>query len=443
MNYDKIFKAYDIRGVYGEDLNEDTAFKIGQAFAVFLKNKFKKEDLNIVLGKDNRLSSNSLFSFLKRGIMSQGANVIDVSLSTTPLFYFSTAHFNYDGGIVVTASHNPPQYNGFKMVGPKAEPINENTGLKEIKDIILKDELQTKQSGTEEKKCFLKEYVSFNLFQEDFSNFKIVVDTANSVAGIVISDMLKNINVIHLFKELDGKFPNHEPNPSKQENLEYLKQKLIEEKANIGIAFDGDGDRILFLDELGETVSSDLILALMVSLILKQKPNAKILYDIRSSNIVKETITNLGGIAVLSRVGHSPIKEKMIKEDIYFGGEYTGHFFCKDHYFGECPFFVLFNVLKAMKQENKTLSQLINPYKKYFHSGEINFEVENKEEKIKQFKEKYKEGIMTEIDGLRIDFPDWWFLVRASNTEPLLRIIVEAKTRELMTEKVSDLTKLL
>jgi phosphomannomutase len=443
MNYDKIFKAYDIRGVYGEDLNEDTAFKIGQAFVVFLKNKLNKEDLNIVLGKDYRLSSPSLFTFLKRGILSQGGNIIDIGLSTTPLFYFSTAHFDYDGGIIVTASHNPKQYNGFKFVGPKAEPISENSGLKEIKEIVLKDALKNKELGKEEKKNFLNDYVSFNLFKEDFSNFKIVVDTANSVSGIVIPEMLKSINVIHIFKELDGNFPNHESDPLKQENIKDLKQKVIEEKANLGIAFDGDGDRIFFVDELGESISSDLILALISTLILKDRPNSKILYDIRSSNIVKETVRGLGGTAIPSRVGHSVIKEKMRQEDIVFGAEYTGHFFFKDHYFTECPFFVLFSVLKLMKQENKTLSQLINPFRKYVQSGEINFEVENKEEKIKQFKEKYKEGIVTEIDGLRVDFPDWWFLIRASNTEPVLRLIVEAKTKEIMVGKVSDLTKLL
>lgn len=443
MNYDKIFKAYDIRGIYGEDLNEDTAFKIGQSFVVFLKNKLNKENLNIVIGKDNRLSSPSLFGFLKRGIMSQGANIIDIGFSTTPLFYFSVAQFNYDGGIIVTASHNPPQYNGFKVVGPKAEAISEDSGLKEIKEIIVKDALNNKELGKEERKNFLNEYVSFNRFKEDFSNFKVVVDTANSVSGMVIPEMLKNVNVVHIFKELDGKFPNHEPNPLKLENIKDLKQKVVEEKANLGIAFDGDGDRISFVDEMGQSISCDLVLALMSSLILKQRPKSKILYDIRSSNIVRETIEGLGGIAVPSRIGHSVIKEKMKQEDIVFGGEYTGHFFYKDYYFIESPFFVLFSILKTLEQEKKTMSQLIRPYNKYFHSGEINFEVENKEEKIKQFKDKYKEGIITEIDGLRVDFPDWWFLVRASNTEPLLRIIVEAKTRELMVGKVGDLTRLL
>ena len=433
-----IFKAYDIRGIYGKDLNEDTAFKIGQSFVVFLKKKLNKEDLTVVLAKDNRISSNSLFSFIKRGIMSQGANVIDIGLSTTPLFYFSVAHFKYDGGIIITASHNPKEYNGFKFVGSLSEPISEDTGLLEIKELVLQNTFERKEQGTEEKKSFINDYVSFNSFNNNFSDIKIVIDTANSVSGIVISQILPN--AIHIFKELDGNFPNHEPNPLKEENMIFLKEKIKQEKADLGVAFDGDGDRLFFIDEKGQSVPSDLILALMASLIIKGKE--KILYDVRSSNIVKETIESLGGIPVLSRVGHSFIKEKMKKEDIVFGGEYSGHFFSKNHYFTECPYFVLFNIIEKMKKENKTLSQLIEPFRKYFHSGEINFKVENKEEIIKQIKEKYKEGKTMEIDGLRVDFPDWWFLVRASNTEPLIRLIVEAKNKELMAEKKNELLKL-
>ena len=433
-----IFKAYDIRGIYGKDLNEDTAFKIGQSFVVFLKKKLNKEDLTVVLAKDNRISSNSLFSFIKRGIMSQGANVIDIGLSTTPLFYFSVAHFKYDGGIIITASHNPKEYNGFKFVGSLSEPISEDTGLLEIKELVLQNTFERKEQGTEEKKSFINDYVSFNSFNNNFSDIKIVIDTANSVSGIVISQILPN--AIHIFKELDGNFPNHEPNPLKEENMIFLKEKIKQEKADLGVAFDGDGDRLFFIDEKGQSVSSDLILALMASLIVKGKE--KILYDVRSSNIVKETIESLGGIPVLSRVGHSFIKEKMKKEDIVFGGEYSGHFFSKNHYFTECPYFVLFSIIEKMKKENKTLSQLIEPFRKYFHSGEINFKVENKEEIIKQIKEKYKEGKTMEIDGLRVDFPDWWFLVRASNTEPLIRLIVEAKNKELMAEKKNELLKL-
>ncbi len=433
-----IFKAYDIRGIYGKDLNEDAAFKIGEAFALFLKKKLNKEELTVVLGKDNRSSSNSLFSFIKRGILSQSVNVIDIGLSTTPLFYFSVAHFNYDGGIIVTASHNPKEYNGFKVVGPKAEPISETNGLLEIKELVKKNVFEKKSPGKEEKNSFIDEYVSFNSFDDDFSGLKIVVDTANSVSGIVVPNFLPR--AIHIFEYLDGSFPNHEPDPLKKENTEDLKKEIIKQKADLGVAFDGDGDRIFFLDEKGSAIPSDLILALMVVSIIKDKE--KILYDVRSSNIVKELIDGLGGIAVLSRVGHSFIKEKMKQEDIVFGGEYSGHFFSKNHYFTECPYFVLFTILKILKTEKVKMSQLMKPFKKYFHSGEINFKVENKEEKIKQIKENYKEGIVTEVDGLRVDFPDWWFLVRASNTEPLIRLIVEAKTEELMKSKIEDLTRL-
>jgi len=444
MNYDKIFKAYDIRGIYGEDLNEETAFKIGQAFGVFLKNKLNKEELKIVLGKDNRLSSNSLFGFLKRGVMSQGIEVIDIGLSTTPLMYFSVAHFDYDGGIIVTSSHNPSKYNGFKFVGPNAQPISENTGLLEIKEMVLNNDFKIiSTTNKEEKKSFISEYVSFNSFKEDFKGIKVIVDTANSVSGILIEDMLKGMDIIHIFEELNGSFPNHDPDPLKEENIKDLKERVVKEKADLGVAFDGDGDRIFFINEKGETVSSDLILALMSSLILKENPGAKILYDIRSSNIVKETISEFKGIPVLSKVGHSLIKEKMRQEDVLFGGEYSGHFFSKNHYFTECPFYVLSTILKEIKKENKSLSQLILPFKKYFHSGEINFMAEDKVKTISKFKENYKEGTITEIDGLRVDFSDWWFLVRASNTEPLIRLIIEAKTQGLLKEKRIELTELL
>jgi len=438
-----IFKAYDIRGVYPEEINEEAAFKMGAAFVVFLKQKTAKDKLKIVLARDNRLSSESLFNELKTGVLSQGGDVIDIGLATTPLFYFSVANFGYDGGIIVTASHNPPRYNGFKMVFSEARPASEETGLKEIKEIFLRRDFKKEALGVVEEKKVIGDYVSFNGSGEDFKDIKIVVDTANSVSGILVPEMLKNTDLIHIFSELDGRFPNHEPNPFKKENTSFLKERILKEKADLGAAFDGDGDRIIFLDEKGEIVSSDLILALMASLILKDHPGSKILYDIRSSSIVKETVEGLGGIAVLSRVGHSFIRQKMREEGVIFGGEYTGHFFSRDPYFIENPFFVLFSILGVLKKEKKPLSQLVSPFRKYFHSGEINFKVKDKESKIEELKARYQEGKASEIDGLRVDFDDWWFLVRASNTEPLIRLIIEAKTKDILENKVGELTSFL
>ena len=438
-----IFKAYDIRGTYPEEINEETAFRMGRAFVVFLKRKTNKAELKIVLGRDNRLSSEPLFKELKRGVLSQGADVVDIGLATTPLLYFSVAHYGYDGGIALTASHNPPQYNGFKIVLSEARPVSEETGLKEVKEIFLKDDFQEESPGISEEKKTIDDYISFNEDKEDFKEIKIVVDTANSVSGLPVHGILKNTGLIHIFGELDGSFPNHEPNPFKKENTVLLKERILKERADLGAAFDGDGDRIIFLDEKGEIVSSDLILALMASLILKTNPNAKILYDIRSGNIVKETVEKFGGRAIASRVGHSFFRQKMREEDALFGGEYTGHFFSGAPYFIESPFFVLFHILKVLKKEKKPLSQIIFPFRKYFQSGEINFQVKDKEGKIKELKDRYREGRMTEIDGLRVDFDDWWFLVRASNTEPLIRLIVEAKSQDILENKVGDLTSFL
>ncbi|MDD5696364.1 MAG: phosphomannomutase/phosphoglucomutase [Candidatus Pacebacteria bacterium] len=438
-----IFKAYDIRGIYPEQINEESAFKMGQAFVVFLKQKTNRDKLKIVLARDNRLSSQSLFDELKRGVLSQGGDVVDIGLATTPLFYFSVAHYGYDGGIIVTASHNPPQYNGFKVVSSEARPVGEETGLMEIREIFLKNDFKEGALGNVEEKKTIDDYVAVNGSSEDFKDIRIVVDTANSVSGILVPEMLKNVNLIHIFSELDGRFPNHEPNPFKKENVVSLKEMIVKEKADLGAGFDGDGDRIIFLDEKGETVPSDLILALMASLILKDNSKAKIVHDIRSGDVVKETVEGLGGIAIPCRVGHSFFRQKMREEDAAFGGEYTGHFFSGRPYFIESPFFVLFSVLGILKQEKKTLSQIISPFRKYFHSGEINFEVKDKEGKIKELKSRYQEGRATEIDGLRVDFDDWWFLVRASNTEPLIRLIIEAKTQDILKNKVGELTSFL
>ena len=428
-----IFKAYDIRGIYPEQLNEEIAYKIGQAFVNYVGQ-------NIVIGEDNRLSSKPLFESLKKGIIDQGGNIIHIGEVTSPMLYFAANLFNSDGGIMITASHNPSNYNGFKMVTKKAFPLSESNGLKEIEKLVLNNHFDQKKKGTIVSKDITDQYV--NSFDKIQGNLKIVVDTANSSSGIIVPHLLNNFNLIHIFKDLDPSFPNHEPNPLKEENMVSLKEKVLEAKADLGIAFDGDGDRVSFVDEKGNIVSSDLILALVSSLILKNNPQQKILYDIRCSSIVKETIEGLSGKAILSRVGHSFIKELMREEDVLFGGEYSGHYYLKqgDSYF-ESPYFVIFEILKAL--ESKKMSELITPFKKYFHSGEINFEVEDKEGIIKRIENKFKEGKINRLDGLRIDFDDWWFLLRASNTEPVLRLIVESNSLEKLESKIKEIKSII
>jgi phosphomannomutase len=427
-----IFKAYDIRGIYPDEITEEIAYKIGRAFVIYIG-----EGSNIVLSRDGRKSSESLFDSLKKGVIDQGGNVIDIGLSTSPMLYFATEYLNCDGGIIVTASHNPSEYNGFKMVRKHAFPLSGESGIGEIKNMVLNNKfVSPEKKGKITVKDISKKYIE-SFQKENYKNLKIVVDTANSVSGLIVPEMLRGVNLIHIFQELDGNFPNHEPNPLKEENLKMLQKKVTDEEADLGIAFDGDGDRVFFVDEKGKMIPSDLILALVSSLIL-EKESSKILYDIRCSNIVRETIEKLSGTAFLSRVGHSFIKSLMKEEEILFGGEYSGHYYLKqgESYF-ESPYFVIFKILEAL--EDKKMSELILPFKKYYHSGEINFEVKDKDSAIKLVEKKYTEGKINRIDGLRVDFEDWWFLLRASNTEPVLRLNVEAQDEDILNEKVKEI----
>jgi phosphomannomutase len=436
----KIFKAYDIRGIYPREINQEVVFKIGQAFIKFLKKK-KPE---IVVGRDNRLSSPKLFRALIQGMIDQGAKVIDIGLSTTPMVYWATSFYHYDGGIEITASHNPPEYNGLKLVKKNSFPLNQKTGLKEIKRYLFEGKFKKKKGGEVIKKDVIRDYLKFNLKNFDLEKIaplKIVIDTANSVSGNLIPLIFKKTNcqIYHLFAELDGSFPNHPPDPLIKENLQTLCFTLKKKKADLGIAFDGDGDRICFVDEKGEIIRGDLISTLMAKEILKENPGEKILYDLRSSNILKEKIQESGGIAIMGRVGHSFIKEKMRKENIIFAGEFSGHYYHRDYYFCECPIFVLLKILEIISIQKKPFSQIIKPFKKYFHSGEINFKTEKKEAILKLIEKRFRGGKISKIDGLRIDFPDWWFLIRPSQTEPVLRLVIEAKTRKLFNQRKKEL----
>ena len=415
-----IFKAYDIRGIYGEQLNEDIAYKIGRAFAMYIGSK-------IVVAKDNRLSSDSLFEALTRGITDQGSDVYNIGLSTSPMFYFAVSNLVCDGGVIITASHNPPQYNGFKMVRSDAMPLSGEDGIDQIKQLVEENNFFSSKKGNISTLDITDKYV--NSFEIKKYNLRVVVDTANSVSGLIVNRMFSGVSLFHLFSELDGSFPNHEPNPLEEKNIKDLKEKVLEYGADIGIAFDGDGDRVFFVDEKGELISSDLIIALIAKLIDK-----KVLYDLRCSNIIKETARD----SVMWRVGHSFIKKKMKDEDIFFGGEYSGHYYLKQgsSYF-ESPYFVIYKLFEAM--ENKKLSELIAPFKKYYHSGELNFEVKDKQSVIEKVEKNYSYGKITKIDGVRIDFDDWWFLLRGSNTEPILRLIVEAKSKELLDSKIKEI----
>jgi len=440
----QIFRAYDIRGIYPKELDERAAYLIGRAFVKF----FKKPRLKIVVGRDNRLSSPSLFKALTKGIIDQGADVIDIGLSTTPMHYFTVAHFKFDGGVMITASHNPPQYNGFKFVREKAIPISEKTGLKEIKKLTTRPGNVITRPGRVVKKEVLKDYIEFNL--KDFhlkkiKPLKIVIDTANAVPGILVPKIFKKINckIYYLFAKLDGSFPNHLPSPHEEKNLKSLKKEVLRKKADLGIAFDGDGDRVIFVDEKGKMILGDLITALLASLILKENPGEKVLCDVRSSNIVRDVVKEMGGIPVIGRIGHSFIKERMRRENIIFQGELNGHYYLRTHYFCEAPFFVIFKILEEISRNRKSISELVKPFQKYSHSGEINFKVKNKKKVFKTLEDKFRGREILKIDGLRIDFPNWWFNVRPSHTEPLLRLVVEARTKKLMEQKIKEIKSII
>jgi len=449
-----IFKAYDIRGVYPNEINKYDAERIGQAFILFLREKNDKR-LNIIIGQDNRISSPVLSRYLKQGILKQkGVNIIDLGLTSTPMFYFAANLYNCDGGLMVTASHNPPKYNGFKIIGKQVSPIGKNSGLKEIKKIVLslKSVKKNTNKGNIKKRDVLKRYLNFNfsISKLDFKNLKatklkIGVDTANAVSGILINELKKQLpcKIYHIFSKLDGNFPNHLANPLEEKNIKDLKVLVKKKKLDLGIAFDGDGDRIVFIDEKGKTIPSDFITCLISKILLKSNPQSKILYNICSSNIIRDIVKENGGIALAGKVGHTFIKERMKKNNIIFAGEFSGHYFLGSPYFFEVPLFVLFKILNEISDQGKTISQLIKEFKKYFNSGQINFEVKDKKNKIKIIEKEFKNGKVSHLDGLRIDFKHWWFSVRPSNTENLLRVIVEAKTKSLMQGKLKKIKKLI
>ena len=436
-----IFKAYDIRGIYPSELNEETAYKIGRATASFLKAK------QIVVGRDIRLSGKQLFDALAKGITGQGVDVIDIGLCSSPMLYFAVNFLKAKGSVMVTASHNPKEYNGFKFTRENAIPISEDTGIKDIERLVNKNQFKdAKNKGKIVKKEILNDYTKFALkFAKNIRPLKVVIDTANGMGGLEVPKVFKKLpcKVIPLFFKLDGTFPNHDPNPLKGESLRFLIEKVKKEKADLGIAFDGDADRVFFTTEQGEIIPADFITCLIAKEMLKHHPKEKILYDLRSSWIVKETVKACGGTTSMSRVGHAFIKEQLRKENGIFAGELSGHFYFRDAFYTDSGIVAAIWILNLLSAENKKFSELIKHLKKYFASGEINSEVKGKEGKIKELAKIYKDGKISWLDGIRVDYKDWWFNVRPSNTESLLRLNLEAKTKELMETKRDEILRII
>jgi len=443
-----IFKAYDIRGTYPEELNKDTACLIGKAFASFVKGK------RIVVGKDVRISSDELEKAFVEGVLSEGKDVVKIGLATTPLVYFASGKLDVAGAAMITASHNPAQYNGFKFCLKEAVPVGEGSGMEEIKRMAVENEFekngQEKEKGRIfENKDIKKEYWNYmaSFFRKNAkTKKKIVVDFANAMGILdkeVYQSLSNEVEAVYLFDELDGTFPNHEANPLKSETLSFLCEKVRKEKADFGVAYDGDADRVGFVDEEGKVVPMDFITALLAKEILKNHPGGLVLVDLRSSNAVKEVIEEAGGVVRYCRVGHSLIKKQMREEGAIFAGELSGHYFFEENFKAEMSTLAVVKILNLLNESDKKLSELVAELKKYYHSGEINFEVNNKEMVFEKLKEKYQEGKINLLDGIRIDFSDWWFNVRASNTEPVIRLNLEAKTKQLKEEKIKEIMEVI
>lgn len=438
-----IFKAYDIRGVYPDELNDHTAYLTGRAFVSFLKCK------EVLIGRDTRMSSPALHDSLVKGILEQGADVIDIGLTTTPMFYFAIANYGHESGIMITASHNPRQYNGLKLCRKNAVPIGGDTGMEDIKRMVMEGRFpEAGKRGSIKKKDPLQDYTKKVLsYAEKVKPMKIVVDAGNGMSPLVFPKLEEKlpIKTTKLYFDIDCSFPNHEANPSKEETLEELRERTVKEKADFGVAFDGDADRIAFVDENGNIVPNDLMTALISEYLLEKNKGAKILYEVRSSWAVKDEVKKYGGIPVLWKAGHALIKAKMRDEDILFGGEKSGHYFYKDFWYADSAMITFVIVLNILSKSGKRLSDLISPLRIYFDSGEINFKIVNKDGVIGKVEETFKKDAkkVIHVDGLTMEFGDYWFNLRKSNTEPFIRLNLEAKTKKKMEEMRAKLKKMI
>ncbi len=444
----QIFKSYDIRGLTPGELDEDAAYVIAHAYIRWLTKKSAKEHLTIVVGRDMRASSVDLLRAAIQGLNDEGVRALDIGLATTPMFYFAINNLGADGGFMITASHNPSEYNGIKLCEAKAIPIGLGSGLEAIRDTAQAfDEaaLSRRANGSTEPVPQLDAYVHFLTKGVSLKPVRTVIDSGNGMAGFVLPKVCKAMGLPYapLYFEPDGTFPHHEANPLKEETLGVLKETMVKEAASLGIAFDGDGDRVVFVTSKGELVRAEFILTLLIEKVLQNHPGAKIVYDVRCSRVVREVIEAKGGIPVLARVGHAHIKHAMRERDAALGGELTGHFYFRDFFYCDSGIFAMIEVLKILSAAQRPLHELIAPYKKYAQSGELNFTIHDPKATVERLQEHYADGTFSEVDGLTVEYPSWWFNIRSSNTEPLVRLNVEADTPQLLSEKVEELKKMI
>jgi phosphomannomutase len=442
----KVFKAYDIRGIYPTELDEQGGYAIGRAYV----DQF--EPKQIAVGRDMRVSSPAMARAAIEAASEAGADVVDIGLAGTEMLYYAVGELGLDGGIQVTASHNPGEYTGMKIVRRGALPVGGDSGLLEIRDRAL---APTDTSGGQTPGQVREEHVLAGFVEKVLSfidldavkPLRVVIDAANGMAGVMLPPVLERLPVeaVRYFFEPDGTFPNHEPNPLLPENREFIIGKVLEEQAELGTAFDGDADRCFFIDDGGEFVPGDFVTALLAESILEKHPGAKIIYDVRASWAVPETIERAGGIPLVNRVGHAFFKQRMREEGAVFGGEVSGHYYFRDFYEADSGVIPFLLMLELISKRGRSLSELLRPYReRYFLTGELNTPVSDVAVKLQELKERFgSEGRVSHLDGISIEAEDWHLNVRPSNTEPLLRLNLEARSKELMERKRDEVLEVI
>ena len=441
------FHAYDIRGVYNVDFDKETAYKVGY----FLPELLSAD--KVLVGRDARMSSDEIHEYLLKGITDAGADVYDAGLCTTPMVYFGTAFYGFNASVQITASHNPAEYNGMKVSRENALPVGYDTGLGQIKEWIESGrECPVAQKRGEVRQIDVrKDYLPFLLkYKGDWSGLKIAMDVSNGMASLFVRDIFGD-TPSYIYEEMDGRFPNHEPNPLVPANVVDLQKLVAETKADIGIIFDGDADRVMFVDENSRFISPDLMIAVLGHYFLEERGEKGYIHqDIRSSKAVGEYLAPMGGVMNTWRVGRAYAALKLREIDGVYGGELAGHYYFRDFYYSDSGLLaaiLIVNVIAKMKAKGVTLSQLIGRIEKYQNSGEINFRLEDKKGAMDAvrdyFMQNEKSTAYMDFDGYRVEFPDWWFNIRPSNTEPYLRFLCEATTKELLDEKVAKVREIL
>lgn len=437
-----VFKAYDIRGTYPDQIDEALAQRIGAAIVRFLGAK------RLVVGRDMREMAPRIQDAVIEGILGQGCDVLDIGLASTPMGYFAMGRLPNDGGLVVTASHNPSEYIGFKICRAGPRPLSGDTGIKDLEALVASDGLTPaakwgKRDSVNVKSDFVAHMAGF---ARDIRPTRMVVDYANGMGANEAPEIfarIEGLEVIPLYDQLDGTFPNHEANPLHEPNLDDLRTAVREHGASLGISFDGDADRCAFVDEDGRTALADLVTVILARGMLERHPGKGIIYDLRSSKVVPQEIERLGGRPVRERVGHSFMKETMRREDCIGGGELSGHFYFAENYYSDCGVLACILVLNQLSKEGVSLKQAADALRLYHGTGEINFEVVDKAAMMKKVAETFHDAEIDYLDGVTCTYPDWWVNVRPSNTEPYLRLCLEADTQELMEAKRDQLTALL